>query len=213
MTKRHGLPTLHVVGNSVPQAYWRAIYAVYESGLRVRTQYDRRNDAGEFIDPPSIDATVMIEIFDPLDQPRVPPISFCEIGAYMLEILGLKDFKVPPLSTLRHMVSGGRLSPEEAAMANHWPYTYHERLHNYPSTDTPPFNQIAAAIEAVAKTPYTRRAMATTAVPNLDPMLTEDIPCLREVQLRCFEDKENGHDTDQRHLLAVGVRPTARKTF
>jgi hypothetical protein len=42
----------------------------------------------------------------------------------------------------------------------------------------------------VARTPYTRRAVATTAVPNLDPFLKEDIPCLREMQLRCPEDAE-----------------------
>jgi len=40
----------------------------------------------------------------------------------------------------------------------------------------------------VAKTPHTRRAVITTAIPNLDPFLGEDVPCLREVQLRCHED-------------------------
>jgi hypothetical protein len=32
--------------------------------------------------------------------------------------------------------------------------------------------------------------VASTAVPNLDPFLKEDVPCLREVQLRCPEDEE-----------------------
>lgn len=42
----------------------------------------------------------------------------------------------------------------------------------------------------MAKTPYTRRAVATTSAPNIDPYLHEDIPCLREMQLRCPEDAE-----------------------
>jgi len=42
----------------------------------------------------------------------------------------------------------------------------------------------------VAQIPYTRRAICTTAVPNLDPFLTEDMPCLRELQLRCVENED-----------------------
>ena len=46
------------------------------------------------------------------------------------------------------------------------------------------------AVERIAQTPYSRRAVATTSVPNIDPFLQEDVPCLREVQLRCPEDEE-----------------------
>ena len=51
-------------------------------------------------------------------------------------------------------------------------------------------NQIERAVERIARTPYTRRAVATTAVPNIDVFLKEDVPCLREMQLRCPEDAE-----------------------
>jgi hypothetical protein len=60
------IPTLHVVGDSIPQAYFRAIKAVWENGLAIRTEYDRKNSAGEYIDPPSRDARVLIEVKGPL---------------------------------------------------------------------------------------------------------------------------------------------------
>lgn len=186
-----GLPTLHVIGDNIPQAYFRALKAVWEYGLPMRTQYDRKNEAGDYIDPPSRDARVLIEIKNPLSDPRFPPISFCEIGTYIAEIFGVKDHRVIPMSILRHIVAGNELSGEEKNYENYWPYTYHQRLVAHPESvggDT--FDQLASAIETIVKVPYSRRAMLTTSVPNLDPQLPEDIPCLREIQLRCVESED-----------------------
>ena len=36
------IPTLHVTGDSIPQAYFRAIKAVWENGYAMRTEYDRK---------------------------------------------------------------------------------------------------------------------------------------------------------------------------
>lgn len=108
-------------------------------------------------------------------------MSFCEIGTYIAEIMGAKDHLVLPMATLKDAI-GGELS------AHQWPYTYHQRLVAHPDLDGSTVNQIEMAIERVAKTPYTRRAVATTSVPNLDPFLKEDVPCLRELQFRCPED-------------------------
>jgi len=176
------LPTLHVVGDSIPEAYFRAIKAVWEHGFAMRTEYDRKDDVGRYIDPPSREARVLIEIRDPFAQPRFPPISFCEVGVYIAELLGLKDYRVVPMEQLKEAMHG-ELTAQE------WPYTYHQRLFAHPGMDGSPFDQMALAIDRVAKTPYTRRAVASTAVPSLDPFLKEDIPCLREVQLRCPEDR------------------------
>jgi len=175
------IPTLHVVGDSIPQAYFRAMKAVWEDGLAIRTEYDRRNEAGAYIDPPSRDARVLIEVVDPFAQPRYPPLSFCEIGAYIAEIMGAKDFRVLPMAKLEEAMQG------ELA-AHEWPYTYHQRLFAHPREDGSTVDQMALAVERVANTPYTRRAIASTPVPWLDPYLKEDVPCLREVQLRCPED-------------------------
>jgi len=177
------IPTLHVVGDSIPRAYYRAIKAVWEHGMAMRTEYDRRNATGEYIDLPSRDARVLIEVIDPFAQPRFPPISFCEIGVYIAEIMGAKDYRVLPMEQLKHAI-GGELTASE------WPYTYHQRLFSHPDCDGSVVDQMSMAIERVARTPYTRRAVATTAVPNIDPFLKEDVPCLREVQLRCPEDEE-----------------------
>jgi len=174
------IPTLHVQADSLPQAHYRAMKAVWEHGLAIRTEYDRKED-GEYIDPPSRDARVLIEIADPFAQPRYPPVSFCEIGTYIAEIMGAKDHLVLPIATLKEAI-GGELS------AHQWPYTYHQRLVAHPDLDGSTVNQVEMAVERVAKTPYTRRAIATTSVPNLDPFLKEDVPCLREVQFRCPED-------------------------
>jgi hypothetical protein len=169
-----------VVADSIPQAHYRAMKAVWEQGLAIRTEYDRKDSRGQFIDPPSRDARVLVEITDPFSEPRYPPVSFCEIGTYIAEIMGAKDHLVLPIATLKEAVHG-ELS------AHQWPYTYHQRLFAHPDLDGSIVDQMELALDRVARTPHTRRAVATTSVPNLDPFLKEDVPCLREVQLRCPE--------------------------
>lgn len=176
-------PTLHVVADSIPRAHFRAMKAVWEQGLEIRTEYDRKDDQGRYIDPPSRDARVLIEVMDPFFQPRYPPTSFCEIGTYIAEIMGAKDHMVVPMEQLFRAV-GGKMEATE------WPYTYHQRLFAHPDVNGGTVDQIEIAVERVAKTPHSRRAVASTAVPNVDPFLKEDVPCLREVQLRCPEDNQ-----------------------
>ncbi len=181
-TREGRIPTLHVVADSLPQAHFRAMKAVWEHGLEIRTEYDRKDLQGKYIDPPSRDARVLIEIKNPFAQPRFAPISFCEVGTYIAEIMGIKDHMVVPMEQLKEAVTGELAAKE-------WPYTYHQRLFQHPDLDGSTIDQIAIAMERLIQTPYTRRAVATTSVPNLDPYLKEDIPCLREVQLRCPEDE------------------------
>lgn len=182
-TQQGRIPSLHIVADSIPQAHFRAMKAVWEQGLAIRTEYDRKDLQGRYIDPPSRDARVLIEIKDPFSQPRFPPISFCEIGTYIAEIMGIKDHMVVPMEQLKQAVHGD-------LDAKKWPYTYHQRLFNHPDVDGSTVDQINIALEKLTQTPYTRRAVATTSVPNIDPYLKEDIPCLREMQLRCPEDAE-----------------------
>lgn len=176
------IPSLHVVAKSLPQAYYRTVKGVWEKGARIRTEYDRKDLAGKYIDPPSRDARVLVEIKDPFIQPRFPPLSFCEIGKYILEILGVKDHLVVPLSQLKKEIESG------GVITTKWPYTYHQRLFSWPDSDGATVDQIKLMLERVAKIPYTRRAVAQTGVPSVDPFMKEDLPCLREMQLRCLED-------------------------
>jgi hypothetical protein len=181
-TRQARIPTLHVVADSIPLAYFRAMKAVWEKGISMRTEYDRRDRDGDFIDPPSREARVLVEVTDPFKQPRFPPVSFCEIGAYIAEVMGLKDHYVVPFDELKKC-RGGELT------ATRWPYTYHQRLFAHPAGDGSVVDQVDLAVERVAATPHSRRAVASTPVPHLDVFLKEDIPCLREVQLRCPVDE------------------------
>ena len=177
------IPTLHIEAESLPQAHFRAVKAVWENGLEIRTEYDRVDADGNYIDPPSRDARVLIEVKDPFAQPRYPATSFCEIGTYIAEIMGAKDHMVVPMAKLKDAIEG-------ELEATEWPYTYHQRLFDHPDVNGDTVNQMALAIERIADTPYSRRAVATTNVPNVDPFLREDVPCLREVQLRCPQDSD-----------------------
>ncbi len=210
------IPTLHVVADSVPQAHYRAVKAVWEHGARIRTEYDKKNERGEFIDPPSRDARVLIEIKNPWQEPRYPPILHSEIGAYIAEIMGAKDHLVLSMKELIEAVEKGGV-PEE----QRWPYTYSGRLKKYLSLETVlkmtvenhkddtelkiselreefldlldkhTINQIDLAVARIAETPYSRRAVMTTAIPFIDNHLKEDVPCLREIQLRAVAIDNN----------------------
>jgi thymidylate synthase len=180
-TAQGRIPTLHVEADSIPQAHYRAMRAVWEHGLEIRTEYDRKDSSDQYIDPPSRDARVLIEVRDPFAQPRYPASSFCEIGTYIAEILGAKDHMVLPMGQLLEALEGDLGATE-------WPYTYHQRLFAHPDINGKTVDQMALAVERIAQTPHSRRAVATTSVPNVDPFLQEDVPCLREVQLRCPED-------------------------
>ena len=176
-----GSPTLHVVAENIPLAFYRAMKAVNDHGLEIRTQYDRKNKDGIFIDPPSKDAKVLVEISNPFNQPRFPPLSYCELGKYIAEIMGVKDHLVVPLDRLREGIEKGKIDTK-------WPYTYHQRLCAYPSQNGS-IDQIETILDRLAKDPVTRRAVASTAIPEIDPFLKEDLPCLREVHLRCTKDE------------------------
>lgn len=186
-TKDKGrIPTLHIVANSIPEAYFKAMKKVWEKGITIRTQYDRKDSAGNYIDPPSRDARVLVEVKNPFTQPRYPPITFCEIGKYIAEILGVKDHLVVPFEKLREGIESGVIDTK-------WPYTYFKRFTKYPLQNGSTINQVEQVLKRVAETPYTRRAVATTRIPEIDPFLKEDLPCFGEFQLRMPEDSRGNY--------------------
>ncbi len=177
------IPSFHVVAETIPEAFFKAMDFVWHQGMTIRTEYDRKDADGNYIDPPSRDARVLIEIKAPFAQPRYPKISFCEIGKYIAEIMGAKDHLVVPFCELRDGLRRGEV-PQE------WPYAYHQRLFAYPLADGNVLDQMQRIVERIAESPITRRAVATTRVPEVDCFLLEDLPCLGEVQLRCPTDGE-----------------------
>ncbi len=173
------IPTFHVIAYNIPEAHYRVTKAVYEHGMDIRTQYDRK-DGEVFIDPPGKDAKVLIEVYNPFNQPRYPVLSFCEMGKYIAEIMGAKDHKVIPYKQLKEMIASNSVGTQ-------WPYSYHQRLFAYPLADGSALNQVEVMLNTLAGSPISRRAVADTHLPEIDCYMKEDIPCLREIQLRCTE--------------------------
>jgi hypothetical protein len=168
---------------SIPEAYYEALKAVHFGGHTLRTQYDRKTPDGEYIDPPGKDARVAIRIRNPFAQPRFPALSYCERGKYIAEILGAKDHLVVPYRELLRRVKTG-----EEFEATEWPYCYHQRLVAYPRSDGTTIDQLDMALDKLSRDTISRRAVATTRVPEIDLFMASDMPCLGEVQLRAIED-------------------------
>ncbi len=181
------LPFFHIEAESIPEAYYEALKAVHSGGHPMRTQYDRKGPGGEYLDPPGRDARVSIRIRDPFAQPRYPALSYCERGKYIAEFLGVKDHMVVPYSDLIAMVRQGR-----ELEVTQWPYCYHQRLAAYPRPDGSSIDQLEVALDRLVRNPISRRAVATTRVPEIDMYLSADLPCLSEIQLRAVEDGRGG---------------------
>jgi thymidylate synthase len=178
MITQGNIPTLFVKARCLPEAWEKAVLAVWEHGIDVKTEYDKPDD------PASKDATVMIEVEDPFSQPRIHknfPGGPEELEAYRQEVCqGIHNHWIDPV-------------------AGKWTYTYHERLFAYCPTDDlrnpntakpfPPVNQIDYVVDKLSETLYSRRAQAITWQPTADPP-TDDPPCLQRLWFRILENDE-----------------------
>lgn len=182
MMSMHSIPVLSVRGGCLPEAWEKALLALWQEGCRIRTQYDRKDEkTGEFIDPPSVDATMIVVVEDPTAEPRFHrcfPGGPADLQEYRMEVVnGVKDHWVDHNDKLK------------------WQYTYHERLTAYDIVDGPGGsglrrNQIENVIDQLVKTPYSRRIQAITWQPWID-QTCDDPPCLQRMWFRIIED-ENG---------------------
>ena len=172
------IPVLNIRAANLPEAWEKAVLAVWDKGIRIRTEYDRKDSTGGFMDPPSRDATVMIEVSDPFGEPRIHrnfPGGPAELEVYRQEVVGgIHDHWIDP-------------------SRDQWTYTYHERLFNYRVTDDlfnpertnvcAPVNQIEYIVNCCLNVWYSRRAQAITWMPTADPK-THDPPCLQRIWCR-----------------------------
>ena len=177
------IPMFSLRAENIPETFYKAVEAVWRGGAEIRTQYDRKDANGVWIDPPSRDATVAIEIANPFAEPRYPAIAFSETGKYIAEIMGAKDHLVMPYAELKELIRAGA-----HAEAKRWPYTYSQRLRAYPLPGGGVIDQVDRAIDRLCRNHTTRRAVMTTRVPDIDSYLADDLPCLGEVHLRCQEE-------------------------
>ena len=170
------IPVISLKADCLPEALEKAVLAVWDNGVEIRTQYDKPED------PPSRDATVVITVSNPFNEPRICknfPGGPEELEAYRQEVVGgIHDHWVDPA-------------------AGKWTYTYHERLFAYSPVEdlrdanSPrPFkkvDQIEYIVDYLSKVTHTRRAQAITWMPTADPN-TNDPPCLQRVWCRLVEE-------------------------
>ncbi len=177
------IPVLHVEGDSLAEAYEKALVALYTNGTRFRTQYDKPGD------PLSIDSTMNITIRRPCSDPMIHkafPGGIEDLREYVLELQGAKDHWVKNIN-----------DPDDTR----WEYTYHGRLANYGawrekqadggSAEQGPFRipQVERVVEKLVQQPFTRQAQMITWMPNLD-LDCYDPPCLQSIWYRILDDEE-----------------------
>ena len=172
VTSTADIPVIIITADCLPQAWEKAVLAVWDKGLKIKTQYDKPQA------PPSRDATVVITVTNPFAEPRIHknfPSGPAELESYRLEVVsGIHDHWIDPA-------------------AGKWTYTYHQRLRAYcPVEDIrvagspKPFgqvDQIQYIIDSLSEVNHTRRAQAITWMPTADPE-TDDPPCLQRIWCR-----------------------------
>lgn len=163
----YNIPVIAVKGKTVPEVWEKAVIATWSEGVDIRTEFDKRGD------PPSRDCTMIMEVAEPLAEPRIHrafPGGLEDLEIYRQEVInGVHD----------HWIK-----PEEGK----WNYTYHQRLFEYPISDKR-INQIEYIIDKLVKTPYSRRAQAITWNVELDPG-ANDPPCLQRIWVRILGKDE-----------------------
>jgi len=142
----NGIPVLNVEGIGIAETWEKSLIKLYDNGCGVETEYDKPGD------PPSIDATMLLTIHDPLSEPMIHrdmPGGFEDLQEYVMEVTeGIKD----------HLIRDPLDDTDQR-----WEYTYHQRLFKYSMVGPPhQVNQIDLMAEKLAKSPHTRRAQAIT---------------------------------------------------
>ena len=164
-----GIPVVYALGDTLPEAWEKALLSIYHHGEEMPTEYDKEED------PLSRDATAVVTVFDPLAEPRIHkniPCGFRELEVYRQEVVnGIHDHWIDP--------DQGK-----------WAYTYHERLFSYPFSPKP-VDQISFVANTLINNWFSRRAQAITWDPITDPY-SKDPPCLQRIWCRVTPDYEGG---------------------
>jgi len=190
------IPVLSACGRSLAEAWENSLIALYAFGTEIRTDYDRKDAKGNYIDPPSKDASMRMIIEHPFGEPmihRAFPGGIEDLEEYRLEVVeGVKD----------HWIRNPD-DPED----KRWEYTYHERLFSYKSKHAEKrLDQIETLAEHLAKVPFTRRAQAITWQVWLDPEI-EHPPCLQSLWFRLLPVEKN------HHRLNMNIRFRSRDAY
>lgn len=200
---------LFISGNSIKDVWLQTILEVMNRGLEIKTEYDRKED------PPSRDATVLVEIEYPFSDPviirgkelivKTKYENKYEVYGHIADLYLIESIRNGYIEemmegTMDHMIWESKES---------FPYTYHDRLFKYtpfgeedkdksvdpcfPMGKLSNFNfpkvaQIKHMIEKLRKSPYSRRVQGITWRPYSDPF-RPDPPCLQRIWCRVIEGK------------------------
>jgi thymidylate synthase len=146
------IPILYARGRCLPEAWENSLVALFAYGGLMETQYDKPGD------PPSIDASMVTVIEEPLAEPMIHrsfPGGLEDLEEYRQEVVeGIKN----------HWVRNPD-DPED----NRWEYTYNERMFSYrvPGLESP-VDQFEGMAQALAASPITRRAQMISWQPWMD---------------------------------------------
>ena len=168
-----GIPVLTARGKGIAEAWENSLIALNREGCDIKTMYDKPED------PPSKDATMLVEIEDPFAEPMIHkdfPGGPEDLQEYTMEVVeGIKNHLVRDPS-----------DPQDTR----WEYTYNERLFAYKVPGlAKPIDQIEIVAKKLAETPYSRRAQAITWKVWEDNECY-DPACLQSVWCRLTEDGE-----------------------
>lgn len=156
------MKSIHIVEESLPLAWEKAVIACWEQGENFPTEYDKPGDAN------SRDVTALIHVTRPFQEPRIHrafPSGLDSLEIYRAEVLyGVHDHWINPAE-------------------GKWEYTYHERIFAYQVPGMGLFDQISAVIEKLKSVPHTRRAQAVTWQVWND-MKINDPACLQRLWFR-----------------------------
>ena len=173
----NNIPVIHVSAKTLPEAWEKSVIETWERGLQIKTEYDKPED------PPSRDATAIIQIAEPMAEPRLHrsfPAGLEELEIYRQEVVnGVHDSWINPAD-------------------KRWSYTYHQRMFAYDVIDDfanaltggplESVNQIEFLINHLVQATFTRRAQAITWMPTVDKDHHEP-PCLQRIWTRIIEDE------------------------
>lgn len=154
-----------VVGKTLPEVWEQSVVETLTHGIEIETEYDKPGDR------PSLEVMLVASVTEPMSEPRIHramPGGIEDLEVYRQEVVdGIHDHWIDLGDPLK------------------WQYSYHQRLRAYPPDGV---DQIAQAINQLAKVPHSRRAQAITWVPEKDPFY-EHPPCLERLQFRVIEQK------------------------
>jgi thymidylate synthase len=167
-----GIPLLTARGKGIAEAWENSLVLLHRDGCDMKTMYDKPED------PPSKDATMVIEVEDPMAEPMIHkdfPGGPEDLQEYTMEVVeGIKN----------HLVRDPN-DPEDTR----WEYTYNERLFAYKVPGLKEvFDQVEFVAKKLAETPYTRRAQAIT-WKVWEDNTCYDPACLQSVWCRLTEEK------------------------